>query len=41
VKDGVWCAISARIVVPVFLMKQLIAKDMCRGTAFANISCDL
>jgi hypothetical protein len=32
VEVGVWCAVSARrIVGPMFLMKQLIAKDMCRS----------
>jgi hypothetical protein len=32
VKVGVWCAVSARrIVGPVFLTKQLIAKDMYRS----------
>jgi hypothetical protein len=31
VKVGVWCAVSARMIVgPVFLMEQLIAKDMCK-----------
>jgi hypothetical protein len=43
VKVGVWCAASARIVVPVFfLTKQLIAKDIYvqRDSIFNN-SCDL
>jgi hypothetical protein len=42
-KVGVWCAVSARrIVVPVFLTKQLIAKDIYfyRDSIF-NTSCDL
>jgi hypothetical protein len=29
-KVGVWCAVSARrFVIPIFLMKQLIAKNIC------------
>jgi hypothetical protein len=40
VKVDVWCAVSARrIVGPVFLSKQLIAKDMYRsfsGNNFQN-----
>jgi hypothetical protein len=31
VKVGVWCAISARIVGPVFLHEKLIVKDMYRS----------
>jgi hypothetical protein len=43
VKVGVWCAVSARgIVVPVFLMKQLIAKDIyVQKDSIFNTSCDL
>jgi hypothetical protein len=39
VKFGVWCAANARIDGHVFLMKQLIAKDMYTsflGTSFQS-----
>jgi hypothetical protein len=36
VKVGVWCAVSARIVVPVFLMKKLQKTSTCRGRAFST-----